>query len=158
MSAVLDALAAAAQAEAAFDFDARPLFLDFARLACAFLLALPVAWNREHEEHSAGLRTFPLVAIASCGFVLLGRSAFEGEANAQARVLEGVITGIGFIGGGAIIKHETAIVGTATASSIWITGAVGAAVAYDRYEIAVILACAAFAVLRWLKHFKTPSL
>jgi len=149
--------AQAQQADSFFDLDVHQLLFDSLRLACAFLLALPVAWNREHETRSAGLRTFPLVALASCSFVLLGRTAFGDEANAQARVLEGVITGIGFIGGGAIIKHENAISGTATAASIWATGAMGAAVAYDRHEIALVLAFASFAVLRWLKLLKTTD-
>jgi putative Mg2+ transporter-C (MgtC) family protein len=139
------------------ELDPGQLASEFLRLAVAFVLALPIAWNREKETRSAGLRTFPLVALASCGFVLLGRGAYGDDPGAQARVMEGVITGIGFIGGGAIMKHSNTVVGTATASSIWATGAMGAAVAYDRLEIAVVLSFACYAVLRWLKLFKTSD-
>ncbi|MGB8510923.1 MAG: MgtC/SapB family protein, partial [Pyrinomonadaceae bacterium] len=72
----------------------------------AYLLALPVAWDREQNARSAGLRTFPLVAVASCGYILLARSVFGrgGDLSAEARIVQGLMTGIGFIGGGAILK------------------------------------------------------
>lgn len=59
--------------------------------------------------------------------------------DAEARVIYGIITGIGFIGGGSIIKGSGSIEGTANAASIWSTGAIGVAVAYDRLEIAIPL-------------------
>src|SRR6218665_578068 len=71
-------------------------------LLAAYLLAIPIGWNREKEERSAGLRTFPLVAVASCGFIQAAESMAGGSAEALARVNEGVIVGMGFIGGGAI--------------------------------------------------------
>lgn len=108
------------------------------RLAFAYILALPIAWNREHEVRSAGLRTFPLVAVASCGFMLQGLSVLS-NTDAEARVMYGIITGIGFIGGGAILKDQGNVTGTATAASIWTTGAIGTAVAWQRYEIAILL-------------------
>ncbi len=70
------------------------------QIFAAFLLTLPIAWNREQADRVMGLRTFPLVAMASCGFMLLGESAFAGAPDAQARVLQGIVTGIGFIGAG----------------------------------------------------------
>ena len=72
-------------------------------IAVAYCLALPIGWNRERAERSAGLRTFPLVAIASCGFVQAVESTMSHDPSAVARVLEGVIAGIGFLGGGAIL-------------------------------------------------------
>jgi putative Mg2+ transporter-C (MgtC) family protein len=126
-------------------------------IAIAFLLALPVGWEREQSERSAGLRTFPLVAMASCGYLLIAGPLLAGHPEGQARVLEGLITGIGFIGGGAILKSEGAVRGTATAASIWNTGAIGAAVAFDRYEIAILLAVVNFATLRWLALFKEDA-
>ncbi|MCI0546194.1 MAG: MgtC/SapB family protein [Candidatus Rokubacteria bacterium] len=129
----------------------------FMAIAIAYALAVPLGWDREHEERSAGLRTFPLVAIASCGYVLLAKSVLEPSAKAQARILEGLMTGIGFIGGGAILKEGGSVRGTATAASIWSTGAIGAAVAYSRYEIAILLAVINFATLRFLARLKTPG-
>lgn len=71
-------------------------------LVVAYLLALPIGWDREKSERSAGLRTFPLVAIASCGFIQATENLTAGNPEATARIVEGLITGMGFIGGGAI--------------------------------------------------------
>ncbi len=124
------------------------------RLAIAFVLALPVAWDREREERTLGLRTFPLVAMASAGYLLLAQTVCAGDAAAQARFFQGLMTGIGFLGGGAIVKRGLNVHGTATAASIWNTAAVGAAVAYGLFEIALVLSAVNFAVLRWLGSMK----
>lgn len=125
------------------------------RLALAFLFTLPIAWNREHDSDSAGLRTFPIVAMASCGFVLLAIEVLGERSVGQARILEGVITGIGFIGGGAIIKAGVSTRGTATAASILNTGVVGAAVGFGYYDIGFVLALTNFLVLFALGRFKS---
>lgn len=124
------------------------------RLGLAFALALPVAWDRERREHTLGLRTFPLVAMASAGYILVAQSVLGAESDAEARIIQGLMTGIGFLGGGAIVKQGRSVHGTATAATIWSTAAVGAAVAYQRYEIAVVLTVANFAVLRWMYPLK----
>ena len=122
-------------------------------LAIAYALALPIAWDREKEVRGAGLRTFPLVAVASCGYVMVALSVLTGS-DAHSRVLYGLMTGMGFIGGGAILKKGASVQGTATAASIWNTGAVGAAVAWGRYEIAIVLSLLNFVTLRYVKGLK----
>ena len=72
----------------------------------------------------------------------------------QARILEGLLTGVGFIGGGAILKHGGHASGTATAASLWATGALGGAVGYGLYDIAAILALVTFITLRFLAPMK----
>jgi len=123
-------------------------------LAVAYALALPIGWNREQEERSAGIRTFPLVAMAACGFVLVAIAVLGANSPGQARILEGLMTGVGFIGGGAILKHGTQALGTATAASLWATGALGAAVGYGLYDIAAILSAVTYVTLRYLAPFK----
>jgi putative Mg2+ transporter-C (MgtC) family protein len=130
------------------------LVKSLASIAFAFVLALPLGWEREQSERSAGLRTFPLVAMASCGYILIASGVLGNHPEGQARVIEGLMTGVGFIGGGAILKSEGTVRGTATAASIWNTGAIGAAVAFDRYEIAVLLSAVNYVTLRWLARFK----
>ena len=120
-----------------------------AALALAYVLALPIGWNREKQERSAGLRTFPLVAIASCGFVQAAESLTVGEPEAMARIVEGIITGMGFIGGGAILRMKESVKGTATAASLWATGAMGTAVGLGSYDVAIVLALATMITL-WL--------
>lgn len=108
-------------------------------LAIAYALAFAIGWNREREDRSAGLRTFPLVAIAACGFVQGTEHLTAGQPEAMARIVEGVITGIGFVGAGAIIKDAGQVQGTATAASIWATGAIGVAVALGSYDVAAVV-------------------
>ena len=124
------------------------------RLGLACLLALPIAWDREKQARSLGLRTFPLVAMASTGYLLISQTVLGWESEAQARILQGLITGIGFLGGGAIVKQGVTVHGTATAASIWNTAAIGAAVAYGRFEIALALSAVNFLTLRWLRPLK----
>lgn len=126
-------------------------------LVVAYALALPIGWNREREERSAGIRTFPLVAMAACGFVLVAIGVLGATSSGQARILEGLITGVGFIGGGAILKHGTQALGTATAASLWATGALGAAVGYGLYDIAVILSAVTYVTLRYLAPLKDAA-
>ena len=119
-----------------------------AALAAAYALALPIGWDRERQERSAGLRTFPLVALASCGFVQAAEQYMANSPDAMARIIQGVITGIGFIGGGAILKQGSMVKGTATAASLWATGAVGSAVGLGSYDVAVVIAAFTFVTLR----------
>ena len=118
-------------------------------LATAYLLAVPIGWNREQEERSAGLRTFPLVALATCGFVQAAETLVASSPDAMARILEGLIAGMGFIGGGAILRQADSVKGTATAASLWVTGAVGVAVGLGSYDVAILLALVTFVTL-WL--------
>jgi putative Mg2+ transporter-C (MgtC) family protein len=134
--------------------DWRLIFSHLAHVAAAYALALPLAWDREQESRSAGLRTFPLVAVASCGFILLGSRVLADSPESLSRIVQGLMTGIGFIGGGAILKEGASVRGTATAASIWNTGAIGASVALGRYEIAVVLSLINFLTLRWLTPLK----
>ncbi|MGH6840808.1 MAG: MgtC/SapB family protein, partial [Methylocella sp.] len=109
-------------------------------MAGAYVLALPIGWDREKEARTAGLRTFPLVAIASCGFVQAAETLLADSPEGMARVIEGIITGMGFIGGGAILRQGGSVHGTATAASLWATGAIGTAVGVGAYDVAVTVA------------------
>lgn len=111
---------------------------DLGKILIAYLLTLPLGWLREKESHSVGVRTFPIVAMASCGYLLISRSG--PSSDAFTRVLQGLIAGIGFIGGGAILKEGSTVHGAATAASVWNTGVIGAAVALGKYDVAIALA------------------
>ena len=123
-------------------------------LAIAYALAFPIGWNREVEDRSAGLRTFPLVALASCGFIQATETLLAGSPEATARIIEGLITGVGFIGGGAILKQGSSVHGTATAASLWATGAIGAAVGLGSYDVAVTISAFTFLTLKFLPPLK----
>ncbi|WP_246091573.1 MgtC/SapB family protein [Aliirhizobium smilacinae] len=123
----------------------------------AYVLALPIAWDRERNERSAGLRTFPLVAIAACGFIQATETVTVGNAEATARIVEGIINGVGFIGGGAILVGKLGTRGTATAASIWATGAIGTAVGLGAYDTAIVLSIVTFLTLRVMASFKSAK-
>lgn len=126
-------------------------------LLVAFILALPIGWHRAREEHGAALRTFPLVAMAACGFVQTGISVLGAGVVNQANIMQGIITGVGFIGAGAIIKEGASTTGHATAASVWVVGIIGAAVGYGYYDIGLILAAANLAVLMIRVRFPAGS-
>ena len=117
------------------------------RILVAFGLALPLGWERGSGQSSVGFRTLPVVAMASCGFALLARGLPGADAESLTRLMQGLMGGIGFIGGGAILKSNGSVQGLVTAASIWNVGAIGVAVAYGRLEIAVVLSALNLAVL-----------
>jgi len=90
-----------------FSFDWSRDLQDVVKILIAYLLVLPVGWYREREAHSVGVRTFPVVSMASCGYVLLGAASAHMSGEAQSRIIQGLVAGIGFIGGGAILKSES---------------------------------------------------
>lgn len=121
------------------------------QLVGAIVLTLPTAYNRERNSRIMGLRTFPLVALGACAYVLIGQSFVE-SSDSMVRVMQGLMTGIGFVGGGAILKQDDHVQGTASAASIWITGAVGAAVGFEQWGLAVLLSFFNFITI-WLMGF-----
>ena len=76
------------------------------------------------------------------------------SSEAESRILQGLITGIGFIGRGAILKSGGTVRGTATAASIWTTGIIGIAVAFDRFEVASLVALTTFVTMRCVRQLK----
>ena len=133
-------------------FDVMPHVRD---LAIAYGLAVPIGWDREREERTAGLRTFPLVALASCAFIQASEQAGN---DVVSGAVEGLIAGMGFIGGGTILKEGLSVRGTATAASLWATAAIGLAVGFGIYNVAVVIAVATFLTLRLPKGQKSGGL
>jgi putative Mg2+ transporter-C (MgtC) family protein len=130
-----------------FDFNWAQVIENFLRVLGALALTLPLGWEREHGRSSVGFRTLPVVAMAACGFALVGRWAPDADANSQARIIQGVASGVGFVGGGAILKIGVTVRGTATAATIWNAGAIGIAIAYAMEEVAIVLAVLNFLLL-----------
>ena len=112
-------------------------------IIAAYLLALPLAFERKARGGSnVGLRTVPLVSVGACGYLLITRWLHDAgvyDSDGLARTLRAVMTGIGFIGGGAIVKQTSDAHGLATGAAVWSAGAIGACVAHGHYVIAVVL-------------------
>ena len=85
------------------------------------------------------------------------RRPSRGPHQRPARIIEGLITGIGFIGGGAIIKQGGAVQGTATAAGLWATGAIGAAVGLGSHDVAIVIALFTIATFRFLSPLKEQA-
>jgi len=123
-------------------------------LAVAFVLAIPVGWDRERQNVGPGLRTYPLLAMGACAYLEIGQFAFHDHIEGQARVFQALVSGIGFIGAGAIIKGRVEVHGLATAVSLWITVSIGIAASYQLFALAAVLSATTLVALRLLKSFK----
>jgi putative Mg2+ transporter-C (MgtC) family protein len=124
-------------------FDALSVIDTLVAIMTAYLLALPLGWERKTKGRAhIGWRTLPLVSVGTCAYLLISRNLYEHgilDADGLARTLRSMMTGIGFIGGGAILKGKKGVSGVTTATSVWTTGAIGASVAYGYYTVAVVL-------------------
>ena len=109
------------------------------RMVIAMILGAVIGAQREATGKPAGLRTHMLVAMGGALFVLAPVQSGM-DLDGMSRVIQGIVTGIGFIGGGAILKlqEQRAIEGLTTAAGIWITAAVGIAAGLGRWGLAVI--------------------
>lgn len=123
-------------------------------IAASYLLAVPLGWERKARSSAyVGLRVFPLVAVSSCAYVFLGQHLFAGAHSAeQSDILQGLMTGIGFVGAGTILKESDETHGVATAAAIWVTGAIGASVGYGDYVLALVLCVLSLFILWAMPH------
>lgn len=131
------------------------------RLIAAYLLSGLIGFEREKAQRPAGLRTHILVGVGSTAFMLISIYGFDGLGTVRdpARLAAQVVTGIGFIGAGAIWRSDASVGGLTTAASIWITAAVGMMVGVGMYFMATLVTLMAWFTLRWLKpanHRRTP--
>jgi putative Mg2+ transporter-C (MgtC) family protein len=109
------------------------------RLLAALLAGGAIGWQREASHKSAGLRTHMLVCAGTTTFVLAA-VGMDMQLDAMSRVVQGLITGIGFLGAGAILKLESShqVKGLTTAAGIWMTAALGAMIGLGQLGLAVI--------------------
>jgi putative Mg2+ transporter-C (MgtC) family protein len=114
------------------------LQLDLAfRLIVAAVLGALIGLEREFHAHPAGMRTHLLVAVGSATFTVLSIEAFKSPGADSARVAAQIVTGIGFLGAGAILKDTAGIRGLTTAASLWAVAAVGMAAGAAAWGVAV---------------------
>jgi putative Mg2+ transporter-C (MgtC) family protein len=124
------------------------------RLAAALALGAVLGLQRESVGAAAGLRTHMLVTLAAAVFVLAPQTVGM-SAEQVSRVIQGVATGIGFIGGGAVLKlaADREILGLTTAATIWLATAVGIAVGMGRLGLAAIVVGASWVILALFARF-----
>jgi putative Mg2+ transporter-C (MgtC) family protein len=137
--------------------------LIFMNLLGALLLGLLVGYERTYHGRAAGMRTYGLVCMASAALtVISGYPGFWYGGNSAAisgsdptRTIQGIVTGIGFLGAGMIIKEGMTISGLTTAASIWAASAIGIMVGMGFYAAAMLLALLSTACMMWVTRIET---
>ena len=126
----------------------------FLRFGAAMLCGLLIGLDREMKHKTVGVRAYLLVCLGAAGFATIVIEmthyyiqTYDDVGPDPTRVLQGIVTGIGFLGGGAIMQAKGQITGVATGASIWVCGAIGVACGFGFYLHAVILTGYAFIVL-----------
>ena len=132
-----------------------PLETFIFRLACALLAGVIIGTQRELKQRQAGLTTNSLVAVGACIFILISESVIMSAKlaggpvnNDNLRVLSQVVTGIGFLGAGVIMKDGLTIHGLSSAATIWCSAAVGCLCGYGMWREALI-AVAVVILINW---------
>lgn len=119
------------------------------QLFLAALLSGILGWERQHRGQPAGLRTYMLVSLASASFTQVGAYAFAGTGpHDPMRVAAQVVTGVGFLGAGAIWRTGTAPRGLTTAAGLWVSAAIGMLLAASFYAVAICATIIAWVILR----------
>ena len=128
------------------------------QVVIAVVLGGFVGWEREWHGREAGIRTYGAVSLGSCVFALISTHLTTG--NNPHVIAAAVVTGIGFLGAGVILREHGNVIGLTTAATLWATASIGLATGYAMYTLAVLVALIVFGLLvmhhvpgwGWLKH------
>lgn len=119
-----------------------PWWVDIGRIVLAAMLGAVIGWQREHRGREAGIRTYMATALGACAFGLV-----SGAIGDQGRISADIVTGIGFIGAGIILRDAGRVTGLTTAATLWASAAVGLSAAYGIYHLAIITAAMLLLIL-----------
>lgn len=130
------------------------------RLLCAMIVGLVIGTEREYTNRPAGMRTHILVALGACVVAITGQVLFSeyrvlGAAPDPARLSAQVITGVGFLGAGTIMREGATVKGLTTAASVWTVACLGIATGYGYYAIAaagLVFAFITLTILELVQH------
>lgn len=135
----------------------------FMNLLGALLLGLLVGYERSYHGRAAGMRTYGLVCMASAALTVIagypdywygGHVTVATAAADPTRVIQGIVTGVGFLGAGVIMKEGLNISGLTTAASIWASSAIGVLVGVGFYAAAILLALLSASCMMWMSKFE----
>jgi len=134
------------------------------RLLLAAVLGGLIGAEREWRNKEAGLRTNILIAIGSAVFTMMSLELADARTGDPSRIAAQIVTGIGFLGAGAIMRTDAGIQGLTTAATIWVNAAVGLAAGGGEFHLAIITTGVTLAVLlvlqpieKYLDNRQTPS-
>ncbi len=134
----------------------------FLNLLGALLLGLTVGYERSYHGRAAGMRTYGLVCMASAALTVISgypNSWYGGHTMAfvgpdPTRVIQGIVTGVGFLGAGVIMRDGFTISGLTTAASIWAASAIGVMVGVGFYGAAILLAALSAICMAWVSRLE----
>lgn len=125
--------------------------MDLIKIALAFALGAVLGVEREYRSKPAGFRTMIMITLGACLFTIL---SFRINPTTPDRIAANIITGIGFIGAGVIFKEGMKVSGLTTAATIWVAAAIGMAVGYGAYHLAIILTVVVLGTLLLLSRLE----
>lgn len=125
------------------------------QFVAAIVFGFIIGYDREKAGKAAGIRTYVLVTLGTTVFLITAKSSGL-SSDALARVIEGIITGIGFVGAGAILKlnREKDVKGLTTSAGIWMAAAIGVAIGLRAFGIALFATVSTYLILRVLGMVK----
>ena len=126
-------------------------FEEAAQVSVAFVIGAIIGLEREFRSKPAGFRTMILICVGSCLYTILSKEIGNGSAD---RIASNIVTGIGFIGAGVIFKEGISVNGLTTAALIWVTAALGMAIGYHNYPLAVVVSVIVVITLFVLEPFQ----
>jgi len=134
------------------------------KLVLAVILGGLIGLEREYRRKPAGLKTYSLVALGATLFTLIGASLFsqyqgvEGVSYDPSRIIASIVAGIGFIGGGLIIRRQFTVEGLTTAAGLWIAAALGVAIGVGLYFLSIVATILSLFILHFLRSIEDSFL
>ena len=125
-------------------------------IVSAIVLGAAIGLERQLSGKAAGLRTNVLICLGAAVFTTISRELARGTGGSTTRIAAQVVTGVGFLGAGAIIQDRGGVHGLTTAATIWLVASIGMACGAGLYHLAVIATVAAIAVLLGLMPLTRP--
>lgn len=130
------------------------------RTLLAALLGGFIGWERQWHARDAGIRTYSAVSLGSCVFALVSSHIPGGD---PSRLAANIVTGVGFLGAGILLRERGRTIGLTTAATVWTTAAVGTAVGFGMYLLAVCTSLMTFCLLAahhipgWESRFESSA-
>lgn len=129
---------------------------DVLSIVLATLLGAAIGLERELSGKSAGLRTNLLICLGAAVFTIISSRMAAGAADSATRIAAQIVTGVGFLGAGAIIQDRGGVHGLTTAATIWLVASIGMACGARFYQLAIVSALIAIVVLIGLGKLARP--
>jgi putative Mg2+ transporter-C (MgtC) family protein len=114
-------------------------FEEIGQVTFAFVIGAVIGIEREFRSKPAGFRTMILICVGSCLYTIISKEVGLASGVTTDRISSNIVTGIGFIGAGVIFKEGITVNGLTTAALIWITAALGMAIGYHNYPLAIVV-------------------